>query len=1757
MIQLRKLMLASIMMLTSVLLFAQSNNCSPATTYNTLCVPVAGTNAGATSGPEDSYAAADICAASVENTVWYTFTAPVADTYTLTMAVGACAPFNAGLQVGVLTGPCGGPYTSLNCGYMFANATSSFTFTIGAGQQVWIVIDGDGGDECPFNLDICGTACGADAGTVTVLEDGAPAASPIYLCANTTNCLSLTSNNDFTLPTAQPGEIAELFYALYTCPPTTADPATDPCYSGSLWSGQDFSDCNPSTYGLTGTFYFVPITADDGDNGGDPNGVIHYDQNGDGCFDMGTPIQVTYLNPITFAATENCDGSVDIVISGGMPEEDASNYTITNTGSGTLTPGTVTHGGTATITGLSNGQSYSLSVTDSEGCTFVYSGAVFSSFVDPSFSYTPASYCVADPDPTPTVVTGGGAFTSAPAGLSINGTTGVIDVSASTPNTYTITYTVSGCSSNFNVTITALDDASFNYSAASYCVNDPDPTPTITGVGGGSFTSSPAGLVINGTTGAIDVSASTPNTYAITYTTTGSCANSSNVNVTINALDDASFNYSAAAYCVNDPDPTPTITGLGSGTFTSSPAGLSINGTTGAIDVSLSTPNTYTITYTTTGACPNSSNVDVTINALDDASFNYSAAAYCLNDPDPTPTITGLGGGSFTSSPAGLVINGATGAIDVSASTPNTYTITYTTTGTCSNSSNVNVTINALDDASFNYSAAAYCVNDPDPTPTITGLGGGSFTSSPAGLVINGATGAIDVSASTPNTYTITYTTVGTCPNSSNVNVTINALDDASFNYSAAAYCVNDPDPTPTITGLGGGSFTSSPAGLVINGATGAIDVSASTPNTYTITYTTVGTCPNSSNVNVTINALDDASFNYSAAAYCLNDPDPTPTITGLGGGSFTSSPAGLVINGATGAIDVSASTPNTYTITYTTVGTCPNSSNVNVTINALDDASFNYSAAAYCVNDPDPTPTITGLGGGSFTSSPAGLVINGATGAIDVSASTPNTYTITYTTVGTCPNSSNVNVTITALDDASFNYSAAAYCANDPDPTPTITGVAGGAFTSSPAGLVINGATGAIDLSASTPNTYTITYTTTGACANSSNVNVTVNAVDDASFNYSVASYCENDPDPTPTITGTAGGNFTSSPAGLVINGTTGAIDVSASTPNTYTITYTTIGICPSSSNVNVTINALEDPSFNYSAAAYCASDADQLATITGVGGGTFSSLPAGLSINPATGLINVVGSTPGVYTVTYTTPGVCSNSSNVAVTINALPMVTATNSGSICPEALSFTVDETGGQATSWAWVSNGSATITNPGDQNPTITNAVDGEIFTVTGTDANGCSNTGQTTIVFFTTPAVTATNAGPACSGAAFTVDETGGVATGWSWTSSGGATITNPGDQSPTITGAVDGEVFTVTGTDVNGCINTAQTTISIVPQPIIDPMADVTVCGSYWLPAIQGTNLTGNEAYYDDSQGNGGSVISGELTSTQTVWVYDGNGTCSSEISFLVTVNPIPTASNMTGEGTYCAGDPITDITVDVTGNGPWTVDYTLDGVAQSANGATSPVSLGTTAGVYVLTTISDANCSNTATGTQTIIINTYPTAPLAGTDTEYCSGVFFDDMTASGTGGTFTWYGDSLLTDFLGTGSTLVPDDVIGTTTYYVTETTNGCEGPESMVTITVNACDITVPTAFTPDGDMVNDIWEILHIDVTYPNSEVFVYNRWGNMIYSSDQGAYMQRPWDGTYNGEPLPVGSYYYVIKLNDESAEKDSETGTVSIILNK
>src|SRR6185436_13700456 len=173
------------------------------------------------------------------------------------------------------------------------------------------------------------------------------------------------------------------------------------------------------------------------------------------------------------------------------------------------------------------------------------------------------------------------------------------------------------------------------------------------------------------------------------------------------------------------------------------------------------------------------------------------------------------------------------------------------------------------------------------------------------------------------------------------------------------------------------------------------------------------------------------------------NSRTTTLVVTGTTGGTFSATPAGLVIDANTGAIDLGASAPNTYDITYS-FGTAP----------------CTGTATSQVTVSNNPT---TGATGGTFSATPAGLVIDANTGVIDLVASTPNTYTITYS-FGTAPCTGTATSQVTVSNNPTATVSGGAFCATGTT-TLTTTGATGGTFSATPAGLVIDANTGAIDL--------------------------------------------------------------------------------------------------------------------------------------------------------------------------------------------------------------------------------------------------------------------------------------------------------------------------------------------------------------------------------------------------------------------------------------------------------------------------------------------------------------------------------------------------------------------------------------------------------------------------------------------------------------------------------------------------------------------
>jgi len=90
------------------------------------------------------------------------------------------------------------------------------------------------------------------------------------------------------------------------------------------------------------------------------------------------------------------------------------------------------------------------------------------------------------------------------------------------------------------------------------------------------------------------------------------------------------------------------------------------------------------------------------------------------------------------------------------------------------------------------------------------------------------------------------------------------------------------------------------------------------------------------------------------------------------------------------------------------------------------------------------------------------------------------------------------------------------------------------------------------------------------------------------------------------------------------------------------------------------------------------------------------------------------------------------------------------------------------------------------------------------------------------------------------------------------------------------------------------------------------------------------------------------------------------------------------------------------------------------------------------------------------------------------------------------------------------------------------------NGCTLTDSVMVKPQQETCLIIPNAFSPNGDLINDLWNIGLIEL-YPEIEIKIFNRWGGIVWRSEKG--YPHPWDGRSSGSPLPIDSYHYIIEL--------------------
>lgn len=1177
-------------------------------------------------------------------------------------------------------------------------------------------------------------------------------------------------------------------------------------------------------------------------------------------------------------------------------------------------------------------------------------------------------------------------------------TTAITSVNPTTTTSYYVTVTnAAGCTDDDYTVVTVNPAITANAGSDQQLCTGAG--TSLTASGGTNYVWS------SGATAAIaNISPASTTTYTVTVST-GSCSGTDNVVVSVESV---TANAGTDTTICNGVSITRTASG-----------GSTYAWSSGATTAALSETPLATTTYTVTASgswCTAIDSVVITVNnvpviaATKDSSICRGKSLMLL--------ASGAGvGGSYVWS------NTASGSsVAVSPVNTTTYSVTGTNTNGCSDSEEVIVTIIALPTADAGTDVLI-CTGG---STGLTGAGGTAFAWSTSDV-----TSVISVAPVATATYTLTVTQSG-CSDSDQVVVSVDETIADPGNDTTVC-----PGSPVTLTASGGVSYSWSSGPN-----TATFNVSPLVATTYTVTVTN-GSCTASDFVIVSMHTLPTANAGTDATV-C---PGGSPVLSASGGTTYlwsTTEP--------TADITVTPLVETTYTVTVTDVNGCSDTDDVTVFIqnSLVVDAGKDSTICS------GTTVQLQASGAAVYTWS------NGAsTAQQDVTPLVTTTYAVTGTDGGTCTNTDEIVITVittptanAGIDDSicvgeSANLSASgtgtvlwstgaitaaevvspivtstysvtisnATCTSSDEVVVfvssfSLSGSANDTTICSGASVMLS-ATGATSYLWSTtettqnitvtplvPTTYVVTMTDANSCSQSEDIVVNVNAIPTANAGADVL-ICLGD---STVLKAIGGGSYKWSTSEV-----TDSIIVKPFITTTYLLTVTAGG-CTDGDAVEVSVSeTIADPGND---TTVCPGSP---VTLTATGGTSYS-----WSTTETTASILVAPMVSSTYSVTVTN-GLCTASDEVIVSMHDVPAAQAGTDATICPGA-SPKLSASGGVGFLW----NTAETTFEI-----TVTPAVE-STYTVTVTDANGCTDSDDVTVFIQNSLVVDAGKDSTICSGNTIQLVATGAAFYTWS-----DGALTSINAVSP-----IASTTYTVTGSDGGTCTGTDEVILTILSSPTANAGADDSICAgqSATLVATGGGNYAWSSGSVIDTE-----TVSPVTTSTYTVSV--SNGTCIDTDEVIIFV-PSFVLSGGSNDTTVCAGNALT-----LTASGG--VGYLWSTTEITPNIVVSPATTTT----YSVT-ITDLNA---CTGTQDVVVtvSNNPAFTLVSND-PVCVGSTLS-ITASPLTNIYTWS--------TGAVNAILYDFPTAATTYTVTAANlQGCTA-SNTIAIAVNS--LPVATASGPDS------------------------------------------------------------------------------------
>ena len=1039
------------------------------------------------------------------------------------------------------------------------------------------------------------------------------------------------------------------------------------------------------------------------------------------------------------------------------------------------------------------------------------------------------------------------------------------------------------------------------------------------------------------------------------------------------------------------------------------------------------TTTTYTLTAVNTAGCSSTSTVTITPTALTATPTANNTSCNGGNNGSVNVALSG-GAAPFTF----IWSNGRTTQNNTGLAA-GTYTVTVSDNGGCTTTATANVTTpSALTVTPTVNNVSCNGINNGSVTLNISGGTTGYNFNWGSGITSQNRTGL------SPGTYTVTVSDANSCTTTNSITITQPTAITVS-NSSVNVNCNGQNNGSINITATGGTGLL----GYNWGGGITSEDRTGLAPGTYTVTVTDANSCTSTNSATIT-EPSGISVTNSSLNALCNGQSNGSIDITAAGGTGTLSYNWGAGITSE----DRTGLSAGTYIVTVTDANLCTTTNTAVITEPTVLNASNTVSNAS-CNSSANGSINLTAGGGTGVLSYNWG----GGVTSEDRTGLAAGVYTVTVTDANNCTTTSSATITEPTAITVS-NTASNVTCNNQNNGSINITASGGTGVL----GYNWGGGITSEDRNNLAPGVYTVTVTDANSCTSTNSATITEPSGISVT-NSSLNALCNGQSNGAIDITANGGTGVLSFNWGSGIT----SEDRTGLAAGVYTLTVTDANACTNINTYTITEPSLLTASNTVSNAS-CNSSANGSINLTAGGGtGVLSyNWGGGITSEDRTGLV------AGVYTVTVTDANNCTTTSSATITEPSAVTASNTTNNVNCNGANNGAIDITasGGTGTlSYNWgagVNSEDRTGLAPGT-------------YTVTITDANGCSLTNSATITQPTAVSASNTTNNVNCNGAnngAIDITASGGTGTlSYDW---------GAGISSEDITGLAPG-TYTVTITDANGCSLTNSATITQPTAVTASNTFTNVSCngsdnGSINLTASGGTGTLN----YNWGSGNTSEDRTGLAAGTYTVTVTDANN-CTTTSSATITEPSALNTNTIT----------ITDATCSAGG----TVDISASGGSGSlsfvwSNGSTSQDLNGVSGGSYTVT-ITDVNGCSITNGPNVVNAIGTPSANITAINNVSCNGASNGSIDLNINGGvpnyTYLWSNGATTQDLNGLSSgtfSVTVTDNIGCT---ATQTGISVSEP-SAITVTNTSTNIscnggnngTIPVSVSGGTPVYNFIW-----------------------------------------------------------------------------